>query len=59
MSERNPTPHHPLPRDARARHDRLPESIVDERDLGDDAPDEDPLLPDAVYRDPQGRPYRR
>lgn len=54
-------PHHPLPGDKRARRDRIPEGIVESRDLGDDDPGADgasrALRPDATYRDPDGKPY--
>jgi len=42
MATAKPTPHHPLPRSDKARHDRIPESIEDERPLGDDDPDAPP-----------------
>jgi hypothetical protein len=54
-------PHHPLPKDDRARHDVLPESIEDERDLGDDDPaarkPSTTEPPARKYKDPDGRPY--
>jgi hypothetical protein len=49
--------HHPLPKDERARHDRIPESIERGHDMGDDDPDAPmPSLtepPERSYSDPQ------
>ena len=54
-------PHHPLPKDDRARHDLIPETVEEERDLGDDDPEaDDPSQtkpPKRSYRDPAGKPY--
>ncbi|HZF43931.1 MAG TPA: hypothetical protein VEZ48_11040 [Sphingomonadaceae bacterium] len=54
-------PHHPLPRDARSRHDRLPEDIEGARPSGEDdpaAPEPDPDAPPPMhYRNPDGTPY--
>lgn len=53
--------HHPLPKDERARHDLIPESIEKERPQGDDDPDAAPASdtdpPRRRYRDPAGKPY--
>ncbi|WP_157216625.1 hypothetical protein [Flavisphingomonas formosensis] len=61
MPSETAKPHHPLPKDRRARHDRLPESIEDVRDLGDDDPEAEAASADTppaeIYRDPDGRPY--
>jgi hypothetical protein len=55
-------PHHPLPKDDRARHDLIPESVENERPLGDDDPDAAPASttepPERRYRDPANKPYR-
>ena len=54
-------PHHPLPKDDRARHDLIPESIENESPQGDDDPYTAPASnvepPKRQYRDPDGRPY--
>jgi hypothetical protein len=61
MTSEAEKPHHPLPRDDRARHDILPESIENERGLGDDDPGASKPSttepPAREYRDPDGRPY--
>lgn len=53
--------HHPLPSDARARHDLIPENIEDTRDRDDGESSGEkasPVVPPAGhYRDPDGRPY--
>ncbi|MES1971668.1 MAG: hypothetical protein V4472_04355 [Pseudomonadota bacterium] len=60
MSDRS-TPHHPLPGDDRARHDLIPESVEDVRDIGDDdpgAPGSSKVTPPLRhYRNPDGTPY--
>ncbi|MDB5708424.1 MAG: hypothetical protein JWL96_494 [Sphingomonas bacterium] len=60
MNDRVKGGHHPLPRDERARHDLIPETIEDERDKGDDAPDDQPSPTDApsrTYANPDGSRY--
>lgn len=61
MTKPDDKPHHPLPKDRRARHDLIPESVEDTRDQGDDDPDAPPPSqtepPVEHYRDPDGRPY--
>jgi len=60
MAEKSREAHHPLPRDERARHDLIPESIEDGRDKGSDAPGEpaDPVTPPhRHYANPDGSPY--
>lgn len=55
MTER----HHPLPSDDRARHDQIPESVEDEREVDDGGPRPSTTKPpEHEYRDPDGRPYR-
>lgn len=61
MTEPADKPHHPLPEDGRARHDRLPESVENAREDGDDdpeAPAPSPTeSPDGRYRNPDGTVY--
>ena len=61
MSEIEEKRHHPLPKDERARHDRIPESIEDERDQGDDSPCDQPASkeepPEGRYANPDGTTY--
>lgn len=60
MNDRAKADHHPLPEDARARHDLLPENIEDARDKGDDAPDDAPSStepPTGEFKNPDGSPY--
>lgn len=61
MSEQEDRRHHPLPEDDRARHDRLPESIENARDLGEDDPtgsEPSPTEPPGGhYRNPDGTAY--
>lgn len=61
MSHPADEPHHPLPRDARSRHDRLPEAVETRREPGEDdpqAPAPDPSEPPEMhYRNPDGTPY--
>lgn len=54
MTTQTDKPHHPLPKDERARHDLLPESIENTRDQGDD----DPEAPTPSRTEPPGKPYR-
>ncbi len=53
--------HHPLPKDERARHDLVGETVEKSHGLGDDDPGApQPSLtepPHGHYRDPDGRPY--
>ena len=61
MSDTKDEGHHPLPKDERARHDLLPESIEDERDLGDDDPAASKAskteAPRRQYSNPDGSTY--
>lgn len=61
MSHPAHEPHHPLPADARSRHDRLPEGVEKHRSPGGDdpaAPPPDPAEPPEMhYRNPDGTPY--
>lgn len=54
-------PHHPLPKDPRARHDLLPEGVEERRPSGEDdpgAPAPSPSEPPELhYRNPDGTPY--
>ena len=54
-------PHHPLPKDERARHDLLPEGIEDVRDQGDDDPEAPPASksepPAGEFANPDGSKY--
>jgi hypothetical protein len=61
MTDSDGKPHHPLPKDERARHDLLPESIEDEREQGDDSPESPPAskteAPRGHYVNPDGSGY--
>jgi hypothetical protein len=60
MTDDRGADHHPLPQDDRARHDLIPESIEDERDRGDDAPEAKPGKDppeERTYANPDGSPY--
>jgi hypothetical protein len=61
MQDKAKAGHHPLPRDERARHDLIPESVEDVRDKGEDSPGDAPSdteAPEHDYRYPDGSPYR-
>lgn len=61
MNDPADKPHHPLPKDERARHDLLPEGIETTRDAGDDDPDAPApsatQAPELHFRNPDGSPY--